>query len=79
MPPLHILNAPTRLMKNIGYGDGYQYDPDTPEGFSGADYFPEGMDRETFYHPTTSGYEEHISRRLDRWSGLRGQRPDLDD
>ncbi len=78
MPPLHILNAPTRLMKNIGYGEGYQYDPDSPEGFSGADYFPEGMERETFYHPTGSGYEEHIRRRLDRWSALRGQRPDPD-
>ncbi|MFJ2238268.1 replication-associated recombination protein A [Streptomyces sp. NPDC087859] len=79
MPPPHILNAPTRLMKDIGYGEGYQYDPDTPEGFSGADYFPEGMDRETFYHPTGSGYEEHIRRRLDRWSALRGQRPDSAD
>ncbi|MDQ1064963.1 replication-associated recombination protein A [Streptomyces canus] len=79
MPPLHILNAPTRLMKNIGYGEGYQYDPDTPEGFSGADYFPEGMDRETFYHPTGSGYEGQIRRRLDRWSAMRGPHPDPDD
>jgi putative ATPase len=79
MPPLHILNAPTRLMKNIGYGEGYQYDPDTPEGFSGADYFPEGMDRETYYHPTGSGYEEHVRRRLDRWSALRSKRPDSAD
>ncbi|WLW57399.1 replication-associated recombination protein A [Streptomyces sp. YU58] len=74
MPPAHILNAPTRLMKDIGYGEGYQYDPDTPEGFSGADYFPDDMDRETYYHPTGSGYEEQIRRRLDRWSALRGER-----
>ncbi|MEU6228977.1 hypothetical protein [Streptomyces sp. NPDC047042] len=61
-------------MKDIGYGEGYQYDPDTPGGFSGADYFPDGMDRETFYRPTSNGYEEHIRRRLERWSSLRRQR-----
>ena len=79
MPPAHILNAPTRLMKDIGYGEGYQYDPDVPEGFSGADYFPDDMDRETYYHPTGSGYEEQIRRRLDRWSALRGERRDNED
>ncbi|ANS63191.1 recombination factor protein RarA [Streptomyces lincolnensis] len=79
MPPAHILNAPTRLMKDIGYGEGYQYDPDTADGFSGADYFPEGMDRETFYHPTGSGHEEDIRRRLARWSALRDERRDTDD
>lgn len=78
MPPTHILNAPTRLMQEIGYGEGYQYDPDTPDGFSGADYFPDGMDRETFYHPTANGYEEHIRRRLERWSSLRRQRRDTE-
>jgi putative ATPase len=79
MPPAHILNAPTRLMKDIGYGEGYRYDPDTPDGFSGADYFPDDMDRETYYHPTGSGHEEQIRRRLDRWSALREERPDAED
>jgi putative ATPase len=74
MPPAHILNAPTRLMKDIGYGKDYQYDPDTPEGFSGADYFPDGMARETFYHPTQNGNEAHVRRRLDQWAALRAER-----
>ena len=74
MPPPHILNAPTRLMKNLGYGAGYQYDPDAPDGFSGADYFPEGMDRETFYRPTEHGYEAQVGRWLQRWERLRAQR-----
>ncbi|MEV4730003.1 replication-associated recombination protein A [Saccharopolyspora sp. NPDC049426] len=73
MPPKHILNAPTRLMKDLGYGEDYQYDPDTPDGFSGANYFPDGMDRETYYHPTESGHEDNIRRRLDRWAALRRQ------
>ncbi|WP_431030808.1 replication-associated recombination protein A [Plantibacter sp. RU18] len=71
MPPPHILNAPTRLMKDLGYGEGYQYDPDTDTGFSGADYFPEGLPRETFYEPTTGGYERAISERLRHWAQLR--------
>ena len=71
MPPAHILNAPTRLMKDLGYGKGYQYDPDTDTGFSGADYFPEGLPRETFYEPTTGGYERAISERLRHWAELR--------
>ncbi len=75
-PPAHILNAPTRLMKDLGYGRGYQYDPDTPEGFSGADYFPDGMDRETFYRPTGDGYEARVAERLQRWSRLRARRGD---
>ncbi|MFI5956373.1 replication-associated recombination protein A [Cryptosporangium sp. NPDC051539] len=74
MPPAHILNAPTRLMRDIGYGEGYQYDPDTADGFSGADYFPDGMERETFYEPTTNGNEAAISERLARWNALRAQR-----
>lgn len=79
MPPSHILNAPTRLMKDIGYGEGYQYDPDAEDGFSGANYFPDGMDREVFYQPTGNGHEAEIRRRLDRWSALRAKRqPDTD-
>ncbi|MFF1553240.1 replication-associated recombination protein A [Rhodococcus erythropolis] len=71
MPPAHILNAPTRLMKNLGYGKGYQYDPDTDTGFSGADYFPDGLPRETFYEPTAGGYERAIGERLRHWEQLR--------
>ena len=75
MPPAHILNAPTRLMKNLGYGKDYQYDPDTDTGFSGANYFPDGLPRETFYEPTTSGYERDISERLRHWAQLRNDQP----
>lgn len=71
MPPSHILNAPTKLMKNLGYGAGYQYDHDTEEGFSGQNYFPEGMDRKTFYRPKGDGAEARIKERLDRWAALR--------
>jgi putative ATPase len=74
MPPAHILNAPTRLMKDIGYGRGYQYDPDAEEGFSGADYFPEGMERTTFYRPTDNGYEQQVRQRLRRWAQMRTDR-----
>ncbi len=71
MPPKHILNAPTRLMKRLGYGDGYVYDHDTPEGFSGQDYFPEGMKRERYYKPAARGFEREIAKRLDYWRRLR--------
>ncbi|MCG8693019.1 MAG: replication-associated recombination protein A [Minwuiales bacterium] len=73
MPPKHILNAPTRLMKDLGYGDGYVYDHDTEEGFSGQDYFPEGMERERFYRPTERGFEREIEKRLVYWDKLRRQ------
>ncbi|MEV7093309.1 AAA family ATPase [Amycolatopsis sp. NPDC051045] len=63
-----LLNAPTRLMKDLGYGKDYQYDPDTADGFSGADYFPGGMDRETYYEPTQNGYEIEIAERLRNWA-----------
>ena len=71
MPPAHILNAPTRLMKDIGYGKGYAYDPDTERGFSGQNYFPDGMDRRTFYRPKGEGAEARIKERLDRWAAMR--------
>ncbi|UYO52288.1 replication-associated recombination protein A [Rhodopseudomonas palustris] len=72
LPPKHILNAPTGLMKNEGYGSGYQYDHDTPEGFSGQDYFPETLGRQTFYDPPDRGFEREIRKRLDYWAKLRG-------
>jgi putative ATPase len=74
MPPPHILNAPTRLMKDLGYGKGYAYDHDAPEGFSGQDYFPKGMERRAFYQPRGEGAEARIKERLERWSGLRRPR-----
>jgi putative ATPase len=73
-PPAHILNAPTALMKEIGYGAGYQYDHDADDGFSGQNYFPDGMNRERFYVPTGRGFEGEVSRRLDRWAKLRDSR-----
>ena len=74
MPPMHILNAPTRLMKDLGYGKGYEYDHDTAEGFSGQNYFPDGMARRTLYRPVDRGFEREIRKRLDYWEKLRRQR-----
>ncbi len=74
MPPMHILNAPTRLMKEIGYGKGYAYDHDTEDGFSGQNYFPPDMDRQEFYRPVERGFEREIRKRLDYWAKLRAQR-----
>jgi len=71
MPPKHILNAPTRLMKDMGYGKGYAYDHDQPEGFSGQDYFPEEMERRAFYRPRGEGAEARIKERLERWAERR--------
>src|SRR5437879_8068791 len=71
LPPKHILNAPTKLMKSEGYGSGYEYDHDTPEGFSGQDYFPEALGRQTFYDPPDRGFEREIRKRLDYWAKLR--------
>lgn len=71
MPPSHILNAPTKLMKEIGYGANYAYDHDTPEGFSGQNYFPDGMARREFYQPVERGFEREIRKRLDYWQKLR--------
>ncbi|MEN5051948.1 replication-associated recombination protein A [Brevundimonas naejangsanensis] len=73
MPPAHIRNAPTKLMKSLGYGKGYQYDPDTPEGFSGADFFPDQMERRTFYKPKGEGHEEKVKARLERWAAMRAR------
>ncbi len=70
-PPKHILNAPTSLMKGMGYGEGYEYDPDTPYGFSGQDYFPEGIGRTCFYTPVERGFEREMKKRLDYFSKLR--------
>ena len=71
MPPSHILNAPTRMMKSLGYGKGYQYDPETEEGFSGQDYWPEGVERQVFYSPRGEGYEAEVKARLAQWSAMR--------
>lgn len=74
MPPAHILNAPTNLMKEIGYGDGYEYDHDTEHGFSGQNYFPDDMPRRQFYKPPERGFEREITKRLDYWQKLRSSK-----
>lgn len=73
-PPRHILNAPTKLMKSEGYGEGYRYDHDEPDAFSGQDYFPESLGRKTFYNPPDRGFERDIRKRLDWWQKLRRER-----
>ncbi|MEE8334634.1 MAG: replication-associated recombination protein A [Alphaproteobacteria bacterium] len=77
-PPKHILNAPTRLMKDIGYGAGYEYDHNAPDGFSGQDYFPDGMERQSLYQPVERGFERDIAKRLDYWNRLRAGRGNED-
>ena len=74
LPPKHILNAPTKLMKQEDYGAGYRYDHDEPDAFSGQDYFPEKMGRQTFYDPPERGFEREIRKRLDYWAKLRKER-----
>jgi putative ATPase len=74
LPPKHILNAPTKLMKSEGYGSGYDYDHDAPEAFSGQDYFPEGLGRRQFYDPPERGFEREIRKRLEYWAKLRKDR-----
>lgn len=74
LPPKHILNAPTKLMKEESYGAGYRYDHDEPDAFSGQDYFPEKMGRQTFYDPPERGFEREIKKRLEYWSKLRKER-----
>ena len=73
-PPAHILNAPTRLMRDLGYGAGYSYDHEAPDSFSGQDYFPDGMARERFYRPADRGFEREVGRRLAHWAELRSGR-----
>jgi putative ATPase len=72
-PPKHILNAPTRLMKELGYGAGYAYDHDAEDAFSGQDCFPDGMARRVFYRPAGRGAEAEVKRRLDAWSARRAE------
>lgn len=74
MPPKHILNAPTRMMKDLGYSKGYRYDHDAPEAFSGQDYFPEDMGRRRFYDPPERGFERELRKRIDFWDRLRARR-----
>ena len=73
-PPAHILNAPTKLMKQLGYGAGYAYDHDTEDGFSGQNYFPDGMPRQNFYQPAERGFEREVTKRLAYWAKLRQDR-----
>ncbi len=74
MPPKQILNAPTRLMKQLGYSAGYEYDHDAPEAFSGQGYFPDEMTRESYYRPTERGFEREVAKRLAYWQKLRARR-----
>ena len=73
MPPKNILNAPTKMMKNLGYNAGYIYDPDTANGFSGQNCFPESLGRQKFYHPVERGFEREIKKRLEYWDTLRNK------
>jgi putative ATPase len=74
MPPAHILNAPTKLMKDIGYGKDYAYDHSVEGGFSGQDYWPEGMNAESFYEPTDRGFEARVRERLAYWQEMRREK-----
>ncbi|MBE7217371.1 MAG: replication-associated recombination protein A [Caulobacteraceae bacterium] len=79
-PPMHIRNAPTQLMRGLGYGQGYAYDHDAEGGFSGQNYWPEDMEPQRFYRPRGEGAEARVKARLERWAELRGERaPDQDD
>ena len=73
-PPMHILNAPTKLMKEIGYGKDYLYDHASGDAFSGQNYFPDGMAREEFYRPVERGFEREITKRLEYWKKLRAKK-----
>jgi len=73
-PPLHIRNAPTKLMKEIGYGAGYAYDHDAEDGFSGQNYFPDGMRRPVYYTPPERGFERELKKRIDYFAKLRAKR-----
>jgi putative ATPase len=78
MPPMHAVNAPTKLMRDLGYSQGYVYDPDTNEGFSGLNYFPDDLPRQTFYRPLERGFEREIAKRLDYWNRLRQRKTETD-
>jgi putative ATPase len=71
---MHILNAPTRMMKELGYSEGYVYDHDAEDGFSGQNYFPDDMARQRFYRPLERGFEREVAKRLDYWDKLRRER-----
>ena len=73
-PPKHILNAPTKLMKDLGYSDGYAYDHGAEDAFSGQNYFPDGMARANFYRPVERGFEREAAKRLAYWARLREER-----
>jgi putative ATPase len=73
-PPKHILNAPTAMMKNQGYGAGYAYDHDAQDGFSGQNYFPDSMDRPSFFTPVERGFERELKKRQDYFAKLRAKR-----
>ena len=70
-PPMHIINAPTKLMEKQGFGAGYVYDPDTKDGFSGQNYWPDGMKRQKFYNPVERGFERDVKKRIEYWENLR--------
>ena len=74
LPPKRILNAPTKLMKDEGYNAGYRYDHDEPDAFSGQDYFPDALGRQSFYQPVERGFERDIRKRMDYWAKLRRER-----
>ena len=76
MPPSNILNAPTKLMKDIGYGADYTYDHDAEGGFSGDNYWPEGMEPQTYYQPVERGFERQVIERIAYWNRLREKRQD---
>lgn len=76
MPPQNILNAPTKLMKDVGYGKGYAYDHDAPDGFSAANYWPDELPPQAFYHPTDRGFEQRIAERLAWWDARRAEQRD---
>ena len=70
-PPMIIVNGATAMMRSMGYGEGYVYDPDTPQGFSGQNYFPPGMERQEFYHPVERGFERDMKKRMEYFEKLR--------
>ncbi len=72
-PPLHILNAPTKMMEQMGYGAGYRYDHDAPDAFAGQEFLPEGLVGSEFYQPNERGFEREIKKRVDFWSGAKSK------